>query len=171
MLSVSTIRKAMENPKSKQAGYSNEYFEFDGTPPFIDFGGNRMEEIKVPIMVKGEALFTIEPPEEPGTPFLLSGQFYDSNGSKSLFIINNEWKAFNSNWDVDVKGPTITIRERVSKICLILRSVPPHGIIVERLQMYYQGWDLKGTKNTLEINGNVFSGNLMKSGHVGISLG
>lgn len=161
----------MELPKCKQAGYSSEYFDFEGTPPFIDFGGIKMEEVKIPIMIKDEALFTIEPPEEPGTQFLLSGQFYDSIGGKSLFIIKNEWKAFNSNWDVEVTGPLITIRERASRICLALRAVPPHGIIVERLQMYYQGWNLSGTKDTFTANGISFSGSTIRNGHIGFSLG
>ncbi len=171
MMSIQTIHSAMNDPKTKQNGYSSDIFDFHDKHPFIEFGGVRLENCPVPIQVNGAPLFQIDSPEEPGTPFRLSAEFYDSFGQKSLFILKNEWRAFNTNWDVEVKGPTITIREKAGKLNLTLTAVPPEGIIIERLQMNYQEWKFLGGKDYLTVNGMTFTDCLVSNCSVGMAFG
>ena len=50
-------------------------------------------------------------------------------------IVENEWIASSNNWDVEVSGGAITIREAYRKIHLKLKVEPPQKLVVERLDM------------------------------------
>jgi len=129
------IKQAMQNPICKQRGFTKEVFDFCGGHPALQFGGMLIRNCPIPIQVGGRPLFKIEKPEAEGGPFRLSGIFCDSTGKISLQILENEWIASSANWDVEVSGGAITIREAHGKIHLILRVKPPESLIVERLDM------------------------------------
>lgn len=143
-LSVETVKAAMAKPMALQKGYAKEVFDIGGGRPIIVFAGSIIRNCPVPLLIAGHPLFTIEQPEENGGPFRLSGDFYDSQGKPSLSIVNNEWQAWAGNWDVTVSGGAITIHEDTGRIHLVLRSDPPDTIIVERLNMTYQHWEIIG---------------------------
>jgi len=125
----------MQNPICKQQGFSKEVFDFSGGHPALQFGGMLLTNCPIPIEVAGQPLFKIEKPEIEGAPFRLSGIFCDSNGNVSLQIVENEWIASSTNWDVEVSGGSITIREGHGKIHLKLTVKPPESLVVERLNM------------------------------------
>ncbi|WP_316743814.1 HNH endonuclease [Pedobacter antarcticus] len=152
MLSVETIQKAMKNPKCKQVGFSNEFFDLSDKMPLLIFGGTTFTNCRIPVRIGGEALFEILPPEESGALFRLNASIYDSKGDISLHIIENEWRALNTNWDVEIVGPLITIREKLGQINLVIRAMPPDGIAIERLQMTYAGVNITGNVESLTID-------------------
>ncbi len=138
---------AMKSPKSKSQGFSKEVFDIGHGHPLLQFGGASLRNCPVPIQVGGQPLFKIEGPEEEGAPFRLSGFFCDSTGKVTLKIIENEWLASSNNWDVEVGGGAITIREGKGNIHLRLLADPPDRLIVDKLNMTLNG-------RTFEANGN-----------------
>ena len=96
-------------------------------------------------------MFKIKPPELTGEPFLFSGLFTDSDGNVSLEIEDNEWKAYSSSWDVEVKGPTIIVREAHRAVHLVLTVAQPNTIIVEKLNMNLGGLHFEANGNFLRV--------------------
>lgn len=133
------VKEAMDQPICKTQGYSREVFDIGRGHPILQFGGVALKNCPVPIEVGGRALFKIENPEEDGGPFRFSGFFCDSKGNLSLQIIENEWFAQSSNWDVEVTGGSIIIRERKGLIHLKLDAKPPDTLVVDRLNMNLGG--------------------------------
>lgn len=152
------VLKAMESPMCKTQGFSKELFDIGHGHPSLQFGGTLLANCPVPVQVQGMPLFKIEPPEEKTAPFLLSGIFCDSKGTMSVQLIKNEWLAYNSNWDVEVAGGAIIIREGKGNIHLKLVASPPGTIIVERLNMFLNGILFEANGDFLRVkyaNGSV----------------
>jgi hypothetical protein len=173
--SKSKVKEAMQNPKCKQQGFSNEFFDFGLNHPYLRIGGVTLENCKVLIQFFGRNLFEIKPPEAPKTPFLFSGVFTDSKGNQSLKIVDNKFEASASNWDVVFKGNTMTIREGVRNIHLVLQAAPPNGIVVKRLNMKCApGFGFEGNDDFLIVH---FPGNpqrisgLISGAPIAISIG
>jgi hypothetical protein len=101
--------------------------------------------------VGGVPLFKVEPPEEVGAPFRLSGFFCDSRGKISLQIIENEWLASSKNWDVEVSSSAITIREAKGDIHLKLIANPPDKIVVDQLNMFLNGHFFEANGDFLRV--------------------
>jgi len=141
----------MENPKCKQKGYTREFFDFVNNRPALQIGGVLLTNCPVPIQVAGRPLFSIEAPTQSQEPFLLSGIFTDVRGKPTLVIENNEWRATTWSWDVEVVGNSITIREKLGKVQLVLKAVPPHTLVVEKLDMMLAGRKIYANKDCLKV--------------------
>lgn len=89
---------------------------------------------------------------------LLSGVFCDSVGRDALVIKDNEWSVSTGNWDVECVGPRITIRSGPGDIVLVLKLNPPHGIIVERINMLFEGLDSEAMIKLLKYAWMAFIG-------------
>ena len=137
--SKSKVKEAAAAPACLKSGFTREVFDIGDGHPSLKFGGLTLLNCPTPITVGGKPLFSIQPPEEPASPFRLSGFFIDSAGKQSLVIRDNEWMASAGNWDVEVSGGAITIREQFGKIHLKLITDPPSGLIVDRLEMALGG--------------------------------
>jgi hypothetical protein len=145
------IQKAMHNPLCRQEGYAKEVFDFCEGYPSLQFGGSLLSNCPIPIQVSGQPLFKIEKPEQEGGPFRLSGIFCDAKGKNTLQIIENEWIASSDNWDVEVSGGAITIREAPRKIHLRLTVEPPQKLVVERLDMMLNDMKFEANGNFLRV--------------------
>lgn len=145
------VLEAMVRPLCKKQGYSKEVFDVGHGHPALQFGGVLLRNCPIPIQVGGAPLFKVEPPEEEGAPFRLSGLFSDSSGKVSLQIIENEWLASSSNWDVEVSGGSITIREAKGSIHLKLIAKPPDTIVVDRLNMFLNGLTFEANGDFLRV--------------------
>lgn len=171
------VKDAMANPFCLQKGFSRDIFEIGNGHPYLNVCGNKFIEEQVPIKIKGRPLFRILPAENPGEPFRLNGFFTDSKEKVSLEIFENEWRAKTSNWDVNITGGAVTIREGMGKVHLILQADPPNGLIVKKLNMKLDGYSLigderkiaieKNGRNVVTLGGGIFSGN----GGAGLNLG
>lgn len=176
MLSKESIKAAMLHPFYKARGFSSNFFDVGIKAPYLKFAGVTLTNVTVPIQIGDEILFKLKGPEQVGAPFLFPGTFYNSTGELSLRIVDNVWQANSDNWDVEVTGTTITIREKLGNIHLRLVSDSPNGLIVERLNMYCKGINIIGDKDMLVFvypNGGrgSFSNCLMDNGYCGIHIG
>jgi hypothetical protein len=151
LLSKSVIQTAMENPKCKQQGFTFAELDSSQTHPYIILGGNTLRNCFIPVMVQNVPLIQIETPESVGGPYRLSASFFNQNGEISLQIIRNEWRAFSSNWDVELIGGRITIRSAPRAISLQIAFIPNEGIVVEKLDMRVFNHHFVGNKDRLEV--------------------
>lgn len=175
-LSKDTVKSAMMDPFCKRKGFANEFFDLGKTHPSIIFAGVTLRNCPIPIEFRGIPLFEIKEGEEPGAPFRLSATFYNTRGEQSLKIVDNEWQVAGWNWDVEVTGGSIVIRDRPRHVSLQLKAAPPNGIIVERMDMYILGTRFIGNDEKLEIvreNGSVMTlaGCLIDNCRIGLSIG
>ncbi len=155
-LSAATVAAANANPKCLQQGFSSELFDFGSEPIEVEFAGVTFFDCRDLIAVNGRPLLSVSPPNERGEPILLSGLFADAKGKVTLTIKDNVWSVDSKNWDVECVGPRITIRRGPGAISLVLRMEPPTRLVVQRIEMQFQGVYFRGDAETLEIsmNGN-----------------
>jgi len=152
MWSKQRVIDAMQNPICLTQGYSNELFDIGNGHPRIHFAGSVMENTTIPLMIGEMAVFEIKPPDEENGVFLLSAAFYDSQGNNTLSIVDNEWFATTNNWDVQVVGPTITIREDRRRIALQLTASPPDQLTISIVEMLVQGLIVRGNQEQFTVS-------------------
>ncbi|CAN5808245.1 hypothetical protein BH24DEI2_BH24DEI2_21760 [soil metagenome] len=138
-LSKETIKKALTNPRPFQTGFSFGALDIGETHPKVVLGTLRARETINIIRVFGEPILCIDAPEKGGTPFRLSAVLSDYDGNDILIIDENEWRNPTTNWDVEVVGQRIKIRRAARDILLVLRTDPPHKIVIEHLRLFYEG--------------------------------
>ncbi|KPW92303.1 Uncharacterized protein ALO75_02313, partial [Pseudomonas syringae pv. coryli] len=76
----------------------------------------------------------------------------------------------------EVVGRQITLRRGAGDVALQLRVSPPHAIAIEKINMEFEGWFLKGDEEVLSFsqdgkNWNILQGFVAEGCQVGISLG
>lgn len=152
VLSVETVAEANINPKCLQQGFANEAFDFGSHPIEVKFAGVTFKNVKHLIRVEGIPILSIKNPETKGAPFLLSGKFSDDCGLPTLTIEHNEWRVGGDTWDIECEGAKIIIRKAPGDIALVLRSEPPYKLVVERLNMEFEGIYFRGNEDLLEIS-------------------
>jgi len=72
-------------------------------------------------------------------------------GQPSAAIVENEWRVFQGNWDVQAEGKVITVRDAPRQISLRLIQEPPTTVIVDRVDMHIRGFHFKGNESTLAV--------------------
>lgn len=174
--SKAKVKTAMLAPRCKQTGFANEAFDIGVGHPSIAFGGLTLKNCEIPVQVRDLPLFQIKGPEEPGAPFRLTAHFFNASGQPSLLIRDNEWFALSSNWDVEVSGGAITIRDAPGHISLRLVAEPPHDLVIERLDMRVYGLHFTGNADELAVafpggGVSVFTSCLADNCRVGLMLG
>ena len=151
LLSVRRVREADQNPAARDKRYA--YSEVEGTSsrPFIKLAGITLRNCETPLQVRGFPLLKVEEAEAEGGPYMLTATFFNSEGQPSLFIRRNEWQVLADSWDVEVVGPSVTVRTGPGEIALQLRFVPGEGLLVERLEMYCAGYRLSANTDVLDV--------------------
>ncbi len=152
VLSVESVSRANQNPKCLQQGFANEAFDFGSEPIEIKFAGVSFINCPTLIEVDGISVLSVKNPNSEGEPYLLSGRFCDDAGEATLKIEDNVWSVGADCWDVECEGATITIRRDLGDIVLVLRSEPPFRLVVERLDMEFEGVFFKGNQDVLEVS-------------------
>jgi hypothetical protein len=138
LLSKQSVASAMADPKCEQTGFSFGPFDVGSDPPKLQIGSVAASNVRVVIRASGDELLSIEPPEEDGGPFRVSAQLANRDGTEIIRITRNEWSTPTSNWDVQVEGSRITIHNGPGDVAVV-RSDPPAGLVVERLDMFHKG--------------------------------
>ena len=151
-LSAHTVAEANSNPKCLQRGFASEMFDFHSEPLNITLAGSTFYDCKNIIVVNNRAILSLMPGISEISPVLLSGVFCDSAGRETLLITENEWSVDSGYWDVECIGPRITIRSSPGQIALMLKMNCPEGIIVERIDMLFEGTRLVGDLESLKIS-------------------
>jgi hypothetical protein len=176
MISQRRVREANQDPAARKVRYAFSDVEASEGRPFIKLAGMTLRNCNVPLEVRGYPLFQVEGPEEVNGPYRLTASFFNRQGQPSLFVRQNEWKVFSDSWDVEVTGPSVTVRMQPGEIALRLMFVPGEGLIVERLDMYCAGFHLVGNREELHVRspdggGMSFTRCLADNCNVGLSLG
>ncbi|GEM_PF-374384 len=150
-LSKSSVLRAKKNPETKKRGYSFGMFDLCRVPPIVKLGAIVARNSRSIISAGGQSLLQVKPPEETGAPFRLCARFPSSNGAEAMIIEDNEWKAGVQNWDVDVVGRTVTIRERHRRIVLQITTTPPRLFEITRAEIKFAKAALKVFDGSYEL--------------------
>jgi hypothetical protein len=175
LLAAETVAQANAAPYCRQHGFTREEWGFGHGPIEVAFGGLTFTDVNTLIEVNGCPILSVRTPEDGSAFYRLSGIFTDSTGKTTLEIEDNEWSAGIDNWDIECIGPRIAIRGGPRDISLVLKSEPPHRLVIEKLHMRYGSYILRGNENLLEfsmdgVNWSRFYGVSMQGVNVGISL-
>ncbi|MGJ7496320.1 HNH endonuclease [Variovorax sp. RT4R15] len=149
MLGLARLLQAKSAPAAKQSGFSFAGWDPSLTPPTIVMGGATFIRTPAPLILEGVRPLVVAPPEEAGGPYQLSARFFNSTGLPTLSIVRNEIRA-HSNWDVELVGGVMTVREGPRKTALEVQFLPGEGIRVTKMNMLVRGYRVIG-------NGDVFS--------------
>lgn len=161
-LSDETIERHAKAPKCHEKEFSWGAFDVGVKTPDIILGTITAISAKTLIRVDGEEVFSITPPEAENQPFRVNARFYDKSGELTLEIVDNEMRAAVTNWDVEVVGSRIAIRSQLRVFDLVIRSEPPHRLVIERLDMVYKGLSIicrEGFDTTIENEGAILKVN------------
>lgn len=146
-LSKATILKAKNNPKCRQQGFSFEEFDVGTDFPEIALGALNARNVTTLIEINGDSIFSIRPPLFENLPFRISAHLTNPDGTTVLKIEDNEWQSPIENWDVETGGGRIVIRRGPGDIILALRCEPPNRLVIERINMAYQGTIIRGREH------------------------
>lgn len=175
VLSVETVSTANANPKCLQQGFANEAFDFGSKSIKVKFAGVTFTRCDHLIVVAGIPVLSIKDPELEHEPYILSGRFCDHAGKATLEIEENVWSVGAGCWDVECEGPKITIRKGSGDIVLVLKSEPPDKLVIERINMKFEGVYFKGDKDKLEVSfdnvhWSTWQGVSVSGCHIGMSF-
>ncbi|NOS72267.1 MAG: HNH endonuclease [Verrucomicrobia bacterium] len=135
------IKEARANPICLKRGFSSssEWFDYGTEPPTIIIGDITIYRPDYVLRMFGRNLLELKGAETPGGPVRISGWFYDGSDKLMSAVEDNCWKGPIENWDIETIGPRITIRRGPGDIALVLRTEARKALIIERLDMFYQG--------------------------------
>ncbi len=137
-LSTETLNKHAELPYCMQTNFSWGYLDIGCDHPEIVLGTLTATQVRSLLTIDGEDIFSIGPPVIPHGPFTINASLYDQYGRPTIKIVKNEFQTEVSNWDVEITGPRIAIRNAPGKFDLLIRMEPPHRMVIERLDMVYK---------------------------------
>ncbi len=139
--SLDTVRIANRNPKCKQLGYAKDVLDLKHPSPYMRIGG---VDVRCDTIVRFDdtSIVGFSPPEDPGGPLRLNAVLTDDAQKVVLRIVDNEWRVGSDQFDVEVTGRSLTIRDRPRKIVLQLSLAAEQGLWIERLDMAYCGFKI-----------------------------
>lgn len=150
------VKEAMLNPKCKQKGFTFGAFDIGRDVPSIQFGSSLFTSQSGLVLfeIEGEDLLAFEPPEIPSGPFLLSASLYDKDEKLFFSVEKNEWKGDVDNWDIEIEGRRITIRQKNMDVLLELINIPRKAILINKINIQYKGYKIFGNDaNKMTISG------------------
>jgi hypothetical protein len=137
--SAEKIAEARKAPVTFRKGAGRQAFDL-ASPLRIRVGSSYAENTSAIVKThEGEQWFSMEPPELPGAPVMVTAHFFDSNGAPSLSIEANAWSPALDQWDTEFEGKTIRVRRAARVIALELSAMPPNGLMIVRLDMERRG--------------------------------
>lgn len=140
-LAQKIVVAANANPKAKQKGFW-ENFDFGDQYPKLLLGSNELFNCQNIILIDGESILRIDPPEEAGSPFRLSGRFYDAENNEIFEIIDNEWTGPPDLFDVETTAGEVLIKAKNNPETVALKistTSLPDKLIISHLNMNYKG--------------------------------
>lgn len=160
ILSDADIEMANAKPQSQKQGFANDK-EFSLMERPVDVFLGAIQFINPHNIIIFETTTLLSLTDDDINRISLNGKFYDKKGELILEIIENEWRAFSENWDVEQVSNRITIKDDSGNVALRIRAESSHVLIVEYLYMFYEGTTIQSeyggainirTKNNAQIN-------------------
>lgn len=142
-LSTETLQMHARSPRCRQTNFSWGPLDVSLEPPVIVLGTLTAVNVRSLLTIDGEDVFSIAPPLVPHGPFTVNASLYDKDGRRTIKIVNNEFQAEVSNWDVEIAGPRVAVRSAPGKFDLVIRMEPPHRLVIERLDMVYKNFSIQ----------------------------
>lgn len=133
---------ANANPICLSNGFAKGPLYFGVLVPEIILGNISCRNVETILSVLGERVLYLSPPEVEGGPYFLNALLRNNSGEVILHIVNNEWLTPIENWDVQVVGPRVSIRNAPGDIALEFKSEAPDRLIFERLNMTHKGFTI-----------------------------
>ncbi len=150
------VKEAKLNPKCEQKGFTFGAFDIGTNMPSIRFGTSLFSSPSGLVLfeIEGKDLLVFEPPEKSGGPFLLSASLYDEHENLFFSVERNEWKGDVGNWDIEIEGQRITIRQKSRDVLLELINLPREAILINKINIQYKGYKVFGNDaNRMTISG------------------
>lgn len=139
-------RKAIERAKAKSKsiaqGYAAGVLDVGDSFPGITVGSVTGKGCSVLLHVDGVDVVSISSPEEEGAPYTVNACILDFGGNKVLEIVENELRAYTSNWDCELIGGALTIRNAPRSIGLRARLEPGIGMRLEEFAVRHGSVDV-----------------------------
>ncbi|OJV52938.1 MAG: hypothetical protein BGO31_04060 [Bacteroidetes bacterium 43-16] len=165
------VRAAMMNPKNFSTSTVKDIFDIGENELTVIWGDTSFTGSHQIINIEGKGVLKFEVCKE-SKKWLLSGRFNNSKGELALIIEKNEWIGYLDNWDINVEGQSIVIREKSKHICLHLIVDPPNILIIKQSDVNYGNLRIvtKGKSTifynnkmepSLTLSNNVFSNNFI----------
>lgn len=146
------VLEAINNPKCKQDGFTQEELDIDKENVKIRFGNCEFKDTFSLIAINGESILTILPPGIEGEPFKLNAFFTNNLGEPIFQVVDNIWSGNIENWDIECVSTEIIIRQKKGKIALRLENIPRDILIVHQIDMKYKGYHIEGNNKGIKIS-------------------
>ena len=143
-LSKATIARSAARPKCRQLGFARGAFDPGIESPEFVIGTVRMTGTTTLLIIFGDDVLSVLPPEESGGPFRINADLRNRDGTPVLRMVDNVIEANTANWDVEVKGSRIIFRSALRDVSLVMRSEPGERIVFERLKLAHRGCKIDG---------------------------
>ncbi|MBK7396366.1 MAG: SEC-C domain-containing protein [Myxococcales bacterium] len=136
LLSAKTVASARSNPYCIRSGRSSFGLEVgSGEDCYVSVGRTKIVGVQRVLVIDDVDLIAIRPPEVAGGPPRICAKFYDQTGEMVAEIQDNEWFGNSSAFDIETRGPRVTIRSDTRQIDLVLKAEPPSGIVIEKINL------------------------------------
>jgi SEC-C motif len=141
-LHETVVVAANANPACFSEGFARGPLYFSTFAPEIVLGNISCQNVETILSVLGERILYLSPPEVEGGPYLLNALLRNNSGEIVLRIANNEWLTPTDNWDVQLVGPRVAIKNAPGDIALEFKSEAPSRLIFERINMSHKGFNI-----------------------------
>ena len=141
-LSMDAVAASAANPKCRQVGFSHGAFDLPGRAPTIFIGKQTFRNATKILNIHSEDVLAFSAPEQLGGPWRLSAKVTNKEGITILEIDKNRWKAPVTNWDIQVMGKRVTIRENDGSTSFVFKKEDA-GIRIEKLDLQYRGVEVR----------------------------
>lgn len=131
-LSKETVKRARSNPITKRKGFSFGILDIAPENLTIFVGNVGFRKFQRLIALDDLPVISLLEPLDDGEPLRISAIFTDDNGRPVLAIKNNEWRLPITVGDATVIGNRLLIRQKNMKRSLVMRSISPSEIIIEK---------------------------------------
>jgi hypothetical protein len=139
LLSREAVARHNITPKCLEQGFAREWLDY-GSEPILTKIRTCSSTPGDIIRVGNESLLSVQQPTSIGKPWRLSAKFVDDQNNPTLEINENVLTVHSSTWDVTVRKSSIIVRPERRKRTLILTMHPPKELVIEQLDMSFEGW-------------------------------
>jgi hypothetical protein len=151
-VSKETVWDWKRRPWCIEHGRCHESFDVGRREFYLWVGGAKVSRIQDVLTYDDECILRIRGPEDDGAPYRLSAKFHDESGRKALEIVDNEWCAESSAFDIICENGKVGIRTPKG-FALKIVCFPPDGIVLEQIDMLYDGLRIESDRQGLSITG------------------